>query len=147
MTAECGQRWVDAGLARAYAAARYVVRGPRGAVVLRLGEAGAADGLLPPGADTWALVTAHNPGSRRWPRHKNRAAHAALRARLAGAPGLWPAHHQSPGGTWREEALFVAGLGEAEAVALGAELGQAAVVVGVRGGPPRLAWCPRRHRS
>jgi hypothetical protein len=134
-----------AKLQAAYEAAAYRVHGsPVGAFVIRCGEVSPAlDALLAiAGADTWAFVTAANPGSLRLDDATNRRRHAALVAEVrrrgfvcyagagAGDDGAWPP----------EESVLVPGLDEASAIALGRAFGQFAVLVGERCGPARLAW-------
>ena len=112
---------------------------PDDAVAIRDGEpCEQLDGLLDSlNATTWAYVTAHNPGSST-PRSasENTAAHTALTRHLedrghpsypgigVGDDGRWPA----------EDSLLVVGVDEAEALALGRQFGQRAIVLGERGG-------------
>jgi hypothetical protein len=141
-----------ADLRAAYEATSYVVHAsPVGGFTIRCGAVSPAlDALLAAAAtDTWAFITAHNPGSRRLDDAENRHRHAALVEEVrrrglvwydgagAGNDGVWPA----------EESVLVPGLDEAAAVALGRAFGQLAVVVGERGGPARLAWVSDKGHS
>ncbi len=136
---------IACALRAAYEATSYVVHeSPVGGFTIRCGDVSPAlDALLAAaGTDTWAFITAHNPGSRRLDDAENRRRHAALVEEVGrrglvchagagrGDDGAWPA----------EESVLVPGLDEAAAVAIGRAFGQLAVVVGERGRPARLAW-------
>jgi hypothetical protein len=137
----------DPNLTTAYLSARYSVEvGPRRSLEIRCGERSAeVDRLLERhGFQHWAFVTACNPRSRRLDDDENAARMRRLRATLETAghvilPGLGAARD----GSWPEEqSLLVLGMPEAEAVRLGADFGQHAIVVGRRGEPARLVWIP-----
>ena len=116
-----------------------------GVVEIRLGaSSGSLDAILRrERTDTWAFVTAYNPGSRITPEDQNQRAHQELRAvvrtrgwvffegRGASADGNWPP----------EVSLLVLGVTADEACKLGRQFKQLAVVVGRRGEPARLQWC------
>jgi hypothetical protein len=144
MTSSFAELW------SAYEATAYRVHGsPVGAFTIRCGEASPPlDALLAAaGTDTWAFVTAANPGSQRLDDADNRRRHAALVEEVrrrglvfhagagVGDDGAWPA----------EESVLVTGLDEAAALALGRAFDQLAVVVGERGGPARLAWIAQKR--
>ena len=132
-------------LRAAYEATDYSVHeGPHGGFVIRVGaRADAADALLAAaGADSWAFITACNPGSMPLAVADNAARMDRLTQRVR-ARGL--AYFSGAGvaadGAWPPEpSLLVLGLSEAEALALARELGQLAIVVGRRGEPARLVW-------
>lgn len=142
----------DPALEAAYRATSYLVHLPgTGAVSIRV------DGPLPDrltglaGDAPWAFLTAWNPGSIPQSRPANEAAMASLQARLKITPGLRVFHGTGhtdrntgrPGAAWQPEpSLWVVGITEADALALAAEYGQRAIVVGEGTGPARLAWCP-----
>jgi hypothetical protein len=134
-----------AALRAAYEATSYRVHAsPVGAFTIRCGVVSPAlDALLAAAAtDTWAFVTAANPGSRRLDDAENGRRHAALVAevRRRGLDCHGGAGHGDDGAWPAEESVLVPGLDEAAAVALGRAFGQFAVVVGERGRPARLAW-------
>jgi hypothetical protein len=127
-----------------YRRARYRVELDTGSVELTIGERSPAldRHLESTGASRWAILTACNPGSVRLPEPENRRRTAELARRL-GSRG-WstcPAAGIDPDGRWPDEAGYlVAGVAHAALVALAAELGQAAIVVGRRGGAAELLW-------
>lgn len=88
----------------------------------------------------WAYVTAHNPGSVPTDPAANDRAHETLRDALA-AMGF--EHYEGDGipdtlGWSAERSVLILGIGEEEAIAVGARFGQLAIVAGVRGEPARL---------
>lgn len=137
----------DPSLATAYLAAVYSAEeGPGRSIEIRCGERSAGvDRLLERhGFQDWAFVTACNPRSRRLDDGENAARMRRLQATLETAgrivlPGLGAARD----GSWPEEkSLLVLGMPEAEAVRLGADFEQHAIVVGRHGEPARLVWIP-----
>lgn len=102
------------------------------------------DDLLSAGGhDSWAFLTAWNPGSIRHDDADNRRRMIDLSARIA-LLGLATLEGEGVGteGEWPPEpSLLVLGLGVPEALALGREYGQVAIVVGRRGEPARLVFC------
>lgn len=136
-------------LLKAYEAAEYVVD-PFGdesvLIVLDVGEpAPELDLLLQDedrGRESWAFVTAFNPGSERLADEVNREAQGRLlRGLEAEGRRYWPGWGQSPDGRWREESVLIRGMSRKEAVRLGRELGQVAVLVGEVGGLAELVLC------
>jgi hypothetical protein len=95
------------------------------------------------GVDSWAYVTAYNPGSVRFDEPHNRrrqdelerlvheTGRACFRGEGVGDDNRWPP----------EPSLLVLGIPRAEAVALGQRFGQRAIVYGETGGSPELLWC------
>lgn len=131
-------------LERLYRRARYRVELASGAVELAIGERSPAldrhlDGA---GASGWAIVTACNPGSVPLPEPENRRRTVELALRLEHRGwSKCPSAGIDPDGRWPDEPGFlVAGAARAALVALAAELGQAAIVVGRRGGAAKLLW-------
>lgn len=132
----------DHPLKRVYEATDYRV-GDR--FVIRCGERSPPldDLLVRHDLETWAYLTAHNPGSRRLDPDDNRRRQAALVDRVAalglpsfagegvGDPREWPA----------EPSLLVLGIDLATALALGREFGQVAILAGRRGEPAGLSFC------
>lgn len=132
-------------LGAAYAATSYRVdAGPRGRFAIRIGEPSPGlDALLAAaGVETWAFVTAANPGSVRLADADNAARMARL---LEAVRGRRLVHYPGTGTgddrTWpAEPSLLVLGLDTAEAVALARRFGQVAIVAGRRGGVAGLVW-------
>ena len=127
-----------------YRATTYRVETPGGPLDLRIGEpAPALDSLLAAlGLGSWAFVSAANPGSRPASQADNQRAHSALLAHVR--EGGWPAFEgvglpATPG--WApERSLLIAGITHDDALRLGREFGQNAVLLGVPGAPAQLAW-------
>jgi hypothetical protein len=114
-----------------------------------------APGLpVPAELDPFAVVTAYNPASGTIRTDLNRTALRALRAELDATGRRWlpaRAHGSGPDARrWAEPGFALLGSGvRAAAVALGAGLGQNAVLVGAPGQPPllvatRAGFCGRR---
>jgi hypothetical protein len=93
-------------------------------------------------ARSWAFVTAYNPYSQPLDECSNHRRQAAFERSLR-----FPFLHgkgQGLGGNWTPEAsVLLIGITPQRATRLGSKWEQAAVVVGVRGGRPRLLW-PRK---
>lgn len=128
-----------AELERAYRATTYGA----GSLAIRIGERSVAlDAMLAHlHAVPWAYLTAWNPGSIPRAEAENEAAMTRLRDALA-ARGLDVIQGEATAddGTWREPSFLVLGLHEEEAVGLGREFGQVAIVAGKRNEAPRLVW-------
>jgi hypothetical protein len=135
----------DPAIEAAYRATDYRVDdSPAGSFVLRIGEPSAAAGrLLAIHRQTeWAFVTAWNPGSVRLSDEENTRRMADLEqlVRLHGWR-YYHGHGVGRDGQWPPEpSLLIIGISAADAVGLGAEYGQNAVVVGGADGIGRLAW-------
>ncbi|MCW3095671.1 MAG: hypothetical protein JWL77_1289 [Chthonomonadaceae bacterium] len=90
-------------------------------------------------ARSWAFVTAYNPYSQPLDDRANRRRQAAFERSLF-LPFL---HGKGQGlvGNWTPEAsVLLMGITPQRARRLGSQWEQAAVVIGVRGGRPRLQW-------
>ncbi len=99
--------------------------------------------LAESGHDTWAYITAWNPGSMALDTAENRRRMSDLSDRIAllGFPML-EGEGVGTGGDWPPEpSLLVLGIAASEALALGREFGQVAIVVGRLGAPARLCFC------
>ena len=95
------------------------------------------------GHDTWAYLTASNPGSvilddatnalrmAELARRLEELGHPFLAGQGVGAAGDWPP----------EPSLLVLGIGENAALEIGRAFGQVAIVVGRRGEPAALRFC------
>lgn len=131
-------------LEAAYRATTYRVFLPGGVCDLRLDQASAVlrCWLETAGVSVFALLTAHNPGSRPLALEVNMARQSAMEVFLlennyepyvgenVADTEAWPA----------EESCFVADMGLLDAIALGAKFGQNAIVCGSADGIPRLVW-------
>lgn len=125
----------------AYTAARYrVFADPP--FVLRVGERSAElDALLAlHAADTWAFITACNPGSVLLSAEGNAERMVRLRARLTTFI-TYPGESSDEHGDWAEPSLLVVGIRRTEVMEVARAFGQAAILAGDRGGPAELVWC------
>jgi hypothetical protein len=136
-------------LQAAFAATDYLVETEAGTIRVRIGRRHPSlDDRL--GRLPWAIVTAFNPGARRWPASDNRGADAALKRRLAaGAPTvLLRTRHRDPDREWPDEAGWLFAPADAvDAERLGREFGQVAVVHGRADAPAALRTCGHAARS
>jgi hypothetical protein len=126
-----------AELERAFRATAYAADGIR----LRVGALHPAlDARLAAlGLNEYAYLTAWNPGARERPEPENRAAQERLRARLARFAVLEGAA-EGDDGSWSEPSFLALGIARGEAITIAGEFGQAAIVMGRRGGVPELVW-------
>ncbi len=125
----------DPALERAYREAVYALRIGDTEVTFRVGEG------VPGVSETFALVTAFNPGHERPAQEVNEARNAALLGEIEARGWPWlPAEGRSADGAHREPSFAVFGIAFAEAVALGQQFGQAAICW-YDGEVVRLAWC------
>lgn len=134
----------EPGLLAAYLACHYRVFLPDGPLDLRVGamSPGLDDWLEAQGAEKWALLTAHNPGSTPQTAEGNQQRQLALQRRLAEEGWVWlPGENLDPQGLWPAEAsCLVAAMGADQARALALEFGQNAWLAGGRGEVARLCW-------
>lgn len=94
------------------------------------------------GVESWAIVTADNPGSRRLPAGENRRRRRELAAALDRA-GWWhlPACGLDPDGRWPPEPGWLVGNAPLAALSeLAGGFGQAAILSGRVGDEARLIW-------
>ncbi|MBE0610158.1 MAG: DUF3293 domain-containing protein [Dehalococcoidia bacterium] len=125
-----------ASLEQLYRDAIYEVDLPGQTVVFRIGEAARA-GLTVP----LTLVTAFNPGTSRPCEEINRAANRRLQAEITrrGWP-CFPARGRDATGTHVEPSFAITGISREDALALGREFSQAAIVF-VDSDRVSLLWC------
>jgi hypothetical protein len=129
----------DPRLEAAYRATDYRA----GPITIRIGE------IAPIDADSWAFITACNPGSKPLPTAENGQRMARLESdvRAAGFE-LWHGEAVSRDGSWPEEpSLLVLDIDEATACGLGRRFGQAAIVFADRAKAARLIWLDDSVRS
>ncbi len=128
----------------AYRATSYFVDGPGGRFAVRIGRPSPEAHTLAEahGAAVWTYITAYNPGSVEAPRERNEARQRELEQLLTEAGyRFYRGEGAADDRGWPPEpSLFVPGMDEATATALGRRFGQAAVVFAERGGPARLLW-------
>lgn len=87
-----------------------------------------------------AYLSAYNPRSQRRCDEENRAAQQRLLDRLDGYE-TFVGYGESDDGSWPPEpSVLVVGLPREQAMALGREFEQHAIVVAKRGGAPELVW-------
>lgn len=132
-------------LERAYRNTTYLVDHPEGKFGIRLGEpCPRLDAeLAAHGATKWAFVSAWNPRSQPQSAVVNAERHADLLAHVAqlGCP-VFAGRGQPDSSNWvAEDSLLILDIAEAAALALGAQFGQHAIVVGEAGGCADLRWC------
>jgi hypothetical protein len=135
----------DDPLLAAYRRTRFRADTELGPVVIRVGEVcPMLDALLRgSGCDTWAYVSAFNPGSVRvsdaWNSARQRELEYAVRQR--GHP-MFPGEGVGDDGTWPpERSVLVLGIDREAAVQLGRRFGQRAIVCGELGSPAVLVLC------
>jgi hypothetical protein len=128
---------IDSILAAAYRDTDYWVDHPRGRFAIRIGEP--VPQIV---AESWAFITACNPGSKPLTAKENAARMrkleqivrdlglSFLRGEGVGRDGAWPP----------EPSLLILNIDEATAIDLARQSGQAAIVFGRRGEPARLVW-------
>jgi hypothetical protein len=129
-------------LLQAYSATSFVADTPQGRLELRIGNLSPRlDRLLASlGAQSWAYLTAFNPRSEPLSDAENEKRHRRLEERID-ALGFFAFAGEGVGddGTWpAERSLLVIGVSRSEAIDLGREFGQLAVVRGDLGSPPEL---------
>lgn len=130
-----------ARLERAYRRTAYCVEDGEVRIDLRIQVRNAQiDSLLDRyRARSWAFVTAYNPDSQPLDARANRRRQAAFERTIA-TPFLrgWG---RGLAGNWAPEgSVLLVGASPRRAQRLAVRWGQAAVVIGVRGGRPRLLW-------
>jgi hypothetical protein len=130
-----------AALLAAYRSTRYHVDAPTGrATALLEGLNARLDRALEAArVETWAHITAYNPGFARPSLEENVAAQNALIAAVeALGHAWWPGCGESVDGAWREPALCVLDIERSVAMALGRRFAQLAIVWGRRGATAEL---------
>ena len=105
---------------------------------------------------TWAYITAWNPYSNRKPLEENKIQNEQLLLELAPyiirygygcSPSYSPTAAQGTKDSWMEESFLVLGITPKEAIALGIEYGQNAIVLGAYQQEAELKWCPEKNMN
>ncbi|MBL8421732.1 MAG: DUF3293 domain-containing protein [Dechloromonas sp.] len=98
--------------------------------------------LATAGVTRFAILTAHNPGSRLLDEKENSSRQSQLECDLLEAGfETYAGENVADSDAWpAEESCFVPGLAIAEAMALGEKYGQNAIVCGGHDGVPELVW-------
>lgn len=126
----------DTPLELLYGDAIYEVDLPAGTVALRAG-ADPPHGL--PAA--LAIITAWNPGAARPGEAENRGANLRLEAEIARRGATWfPARGRDAAATHIEPSFAITGISPEDALDVGRQFGQAAIVY-ADGGRVALLWC------
>jgi len=136
---------IDPDLLEAYGATEFVIEGPRGDIMLRVGEHSREldDLLASHGAEQCAFITAWNPGSRRLSAEENGERHHELvrTAEERQYPSL-PGRGEARSRDWPlERSLLIIGIPEHEALQLGRRYGQLAIVFATLSKPVELVLC------
>lgn len=131
-------------LEAAYAATTYRVFLPGGHRELRIGQPDPtlADWLETAGCQSFAIVSATNPGGRQLSATENADRQSALECDLLeGNYEPYAAENVPDGASWpSEESCFIPDITLEDALALADDYGQNAIVWGGADGIPRLAW-------
>jgi hypothetical protein len=97
-------------------------------------------------ADRWAFITAWNPASELLTPAENHARQARLRTAVA-SYSMLPGEGIGKDPAWTpEESLLVLNISRREAIRLGRQFGQLAIVAGRRGSKSRLVSCAKPPR-
>ena len=131
----------------AYQKTLYQIFSEGGAIRIRINVVSAelTQLLQASGQTTWAFITAFNPYSQRLERSEN-LRHNRLLAEAIEQRGLafLNAEGRDPSGLWPvEESFFILGITQADAVALGKQFCQNAILYGEIGEPAKLLWISR----
>ncbi len=131
-------------LEAAYRATTYRVFLPAGLCELRLEQQSETlrDWLETDGAESFAILTAHNPDAKKFDQATNMARQSQMEIELLEA-GHEPyaGENEADSGDWpAEETCFIANISLPAAREIGAKYGQNAIVHGLADGIPRLVW-------
>jgi hypothetical protein len=131
-------------LLEAYRKTRYEAQTPGGKIVLRHGaHSPELDRILDARFPGWAFITAWNPGSNpRLSIDENRRRQKELEAALSPRYRTFPGKGVGDDGRWpAEESVLVLGISRGEALAVGRQFGQLAIVAGRLGEPAVVVAC------
>lgn len=105
---------------------------------------------------TWAYITAWNPYSNPKTLEENKIQNAQLLLKLAPyiirygygcSPSYSPKAAQGTKDSWMEESFLVLGITHKEAIAIGTEYEQNAIVLGAYQQEAELKWCPKKNTN
>jgi hypothetical protein len=124
---------------------KYHVELPDGDMVLKVGEAclKLQKLLREHKTNTWAYITAENPGSVVMDPETNRREMEKLRLLIEEKRWrYYPGEGKGEGG-YGERSFLILGISLEESIGLGQQLGQLAILFGMAEGVPELVWCLR----
>ena len=136
---------ISDSLLQAYLSTSYEVDLPNGRIALRIGEKSHEldEFLRKYGYQSWAFITAYNPGSKPLSEPENSARYQQLKSDIEGQ-GL-PYFHGSgcpADDQWKPEpSLLILGISHTNARILGLQYEQVAIVAGNRGDIAKLIFC------
>lgn len=134
--------FADEGLERAFRQTTYQVYGLDFAIRIGRSHPALDHWLTGKGYASWAFISAVNPGAERHSSEFNRQVHWAFEQALRSTVALYYPGAGIPDvpGWEAEPGFLIAGLSEAEALAIAARWRQRALVFGITGQPARLLW-------
>jgi hypothetical protein len=139
------ERMTDDALLAAYRRTSFYADTARGRLVIRIGESHPdLDAILrASGCETWAYLTAFNPGSVRLSDAENDRGQRELEDALRPLEHpMFPGEGVGDDGTWPpERSILVLGIEREAALLLGRRFGQRAIVCGRLGGLATLEIC------
>ena len=134
----------DDALLQAYLSTTFAAFAPEGEIRIRVGENNPRlEALLSHhGVFTWAFITAFNPGSVPLDRDENELRQRRMENDLLNRGyAFLSGEGQADAGGWPPEpSVLILGIAREDAVRLGQEYGQIAIVVGEAMGLPQLLW-------
>ena len=92
------------------------------------------------GAGSWAFLTAYNPYSQSLPESENLERQDRL-IRLLQDEGYRYYRGRGVGDDWEEPSLFIVNITRGDAITIGKDFEQNAILWGEAGGEPELIWC------
>jgi len=138
---------LNSKLVASYLKANYLININNEELLLELG--GASPSSLTNLVDlklikSWAIITAHNPYSKKHSDSKNQVNNRKLKELLSShGYGLLPAIGKSPDSDWEEESILILNISSYMAESFGTCFQQNAIVFGELGAPIELIFCGR----
>jgi len=138
---------LDPELVASYLKANYLININNEEILLELGDASPSS--LKNLVDlklikSWAIITAHNPYSKKHSDSENQANNRKLKELLSShGYGLLPAIGKSPDSDWEEESILILNISSYMAESFGTCFQQNAIVFGELGAPIELIFCGR----
>ena len=124
----------------AFEATDFIVHATGRDIVLRHGHTSRELDALLEAREPWAFVTAWNPEGQQAPTSENERAQQQLRERLK-SKRILEGLGRAPDRSWEEPSLFVFNCARDEALGLGREFRQVAVLIGTHGERARVTRC------